>query len=109
MEAIVVPEPPWLQAKVDQKIAHLQASIPTEMLLLTHIVVTPLTEPPPGSNQFLKRAWDKMCDNCNTYDKHIVCGRVEQDWAIELPNGRTHYGMYVIVWGSCSDCIAGPE
>ena len=97
-------EAPWLQAKVDQRLALMQSmigSVGTVKMLGPTAVFTPLTEPPEGASNLEFTRWDHTCDNCGTYDPaRFQTGHVQRKW----------HGIDVIIaFGVCHRCkMEGP-
>jgi hypothetical protein len=68
------PEPAWLSAKVDQKLALMSEvfSLMPDKLVEKSLseydtMLTPLTEPKEGATPADFERWDSTCDNCGAY------------------------------------------
>lgn len=60
-----IPNPPWLVAKADQRVAsveHLLPLVPVD----AHVLMA-LTEPPENCTPEQYRTWDRSCDCCGVY------------------------------------------
>lgn len=97
-------EPPWLQAKVDQRIAFMRDKLGDLGWQLikrqTALLMTPLTEPDEGASELEFARWEHTCDNCGAYvPRTMWSGSVE----------RMVDGVRVIIsFGACPGC-AGKE
>jgi hypothetical protein len=89
--------PPWLTAKVDQRLA-LMAQMMGPSLDLTpddFLLLTPLTEPKEGASPEEMVAWDHMCDNCSRVTPLLQTGHIQL---------KFHGKNVIITFGCCPDC-----
>lgn len=65
------PEPPWLLAKADQRIAFMKEQMGTIGMALLRkqsaFIMTPLTEPAEHATPLEMKRWEHTCDNCGAY------------------------------------------
>lgn len=98
------PEPAWLQAAVDQRLAFMREKMgPLGLALIkvqhAALLMTPLTEPA-DETQLAMDHWENSCDNCKKFvPKGLWTGSVQRDLE----------GIQVVItFGACSKC-AGKE
>lgn len=92
-----IQEPPWLLAKVDQRLALIRPGLElAELMGDTTVVMTTLTEPPPNATPEQAKRWDRTCDCCGEYcPTTLWTGHVQ----------RVEFGSQVIiVFGVCPTC-----
>ena len=90
--------PPWLAAKIDQRMALLEQAVGNKTLDVS-LVMTPLTEPREGASDAEHQRWDRSCDNCGRYcppAADFYTGHVVRF----LSNGTRVY----ISFGVCINC-----
>lgn len=61
----LLPLPAWAIAKVDQKLALMESTLP--LLPKAAAIVTALTEPPEDATPEQFKTWNRTCDCCETY------------------------------------------
>ena len=92
------PEPAWLTAAADQRVA-LMADVMVPGALVTKpnvsIIMTTLTEPK-GEGKAAYEYWDKSCDNCGKHcPQTLTPGHVK----------REMHGLEVVItFGACPAC-----
>lgn len=93
-------DPPWLTAKIDQRLKLLE--VVTEATHGSHdMIMTPLTEPATDSKLSAEH-WERSCDNCGRFTPKGVVGFYTGHTVRLLPRGVRVFIMY----GVCSKCIA---
>lgn len=92
-------EPPWLTAKVDQRLA-LMVEKTGGKFPEGALVAMPLTEPDDGASQEEIERWDRSCDNCG---KFIPLGELLYTGSLmrELESGQ----RVLINFGACATCV----
>lgn len=98
-----VPEPPWLTAKADQRLALLEhrskALAITKFMGSYDLLMMPLTEPPEFAAENDVRRWDRTCDGCNQWQNSFAkfyTGFVQR---------TTSWGQQVtFTYGACHSC-----
>ena len=93
-------EAPWLQAKVDQRLALMKTMLGTTgtvKMMGPTVVMSPLTEPPENATNAEFEKWDTSCDNCGRHDPiGFQCGHVQRQWE----------GLNVLITvGVCDNCV----
>lgn len=98
------PEPPWLTALVDQRMALMKSkgvfeiAEDTKPMIFTHV-----TEPAPGVTSRARDEWERTCDNCGRY-----CRPESKGGGMEFYTGhvvRNVEGRQVLLaYGVCNDC-----
>jgi|SRR5690349_2151197 len=103
-DMLVKNEPPWLQSKVDQRLALIKEATGGSALgfkaLGTTIIVMPLTEPAEGDDATPEQMerWENTCDNCGKYLAFGLSLRyVEREW------DNLTISMF---FGVCDECPA---
>lgn len=97
-------EPPWLLAKVDQRVAEMKDAISSSKafeILGADMLVMPLSEPREGATRQQMQMWEKTCDNCEKYcPGGLNTGFVRREW-----DGHP----LQIFFGACPRCLPVPS
>lgn len=98
------PEPAWLLAKVDQRLALMKEALGElgirRLKSYTGVIITPVSEPAEDASLAEYERWEHSCDNCGKYcPDSMWTGTVER----ELSGARVY-----ISFGACPTC-AGKE
>lgn len=70
MNEIIMDQPPWLLAKIDQLVARMKESGASKEYFDTigiEVVLVMLTEPPEGATDDEVARWEASCDNCGRW------------------------------------------
>lgn len=96
----LIKEPPWLQAKVDQRIALMKEKLGNlPQALDVGIIMMPLTEPTEHATPDEMLAWERSCDNCLVFCAgDFYTGHVSRNWGGQ---------QIVITFGVCPVCKGG--
>lgn len=90
------PEPAWLVAMVDQRLALMADMLPPGAIGEHTVIVTPLAEPPENATARDIRKWENSCDNCGQYRRDLQT----------YSTVREHDGVPVeFVFGACERCM----
>lgn len=99
--------PPWLSAKVDQRLALMMESTggpeAFRQFFGNHkgVIFTPLTEPDIDATKEQMEVWDRACDNCGRYcppGTDFYTGHVT----------AKHQGLTILMgFGACPECQEG--
>lgn len=100
MKEFVAHEPPWLLAKIDQRVAAFKAEISAKKAVNISdydTLVMPLTEPPEGATRQRIQMWERTCDNCGRFcPGGLNAGHAHREWD----------GLPVLVFfGACNTCL----
>ena len=91
-------EPAWLVALIDQRLALVEDKL-GEVPAVTHMVMTPLTEPREDATQREYDEWDRTCDSCRKFQpngKNFYTGHIVR----QLKSGL----MVYMTFGVCESC-----
>jgi len=61
------PEPTWLRASIDQRLALMEQHMGNAADVPANVVMTPLTEPEENATDHDREVWERTCDNCGAY------------------------------------------
>lgn len=96
------PEPAWLTAAADQRLALMAEKLgetgPAGIAMLAgyEVIMTTLSEPDEGSSVPEIAYWHQSCEHCGAFcPEDLVCGHVERQLF-----GRT----VLVVYGACPTC-----
>ena len=103
MKKFITEEPPWLLAKIDQRVAAFKDEITAKTAVDISgydTIVMPLTEPPEGASRRQIQMWERTCDNCGKFlPAGLNSGHAKLEWD----------GVPVLVFfGACNDCLPVP-
>src|SRR4051812_4755289 len=94
------PEPMWLKAKIDQRLALMEEHMGNAADVPAQVVLTPLTEPAEHASKAERDRWERTCDNCGTYcpaEKPFYTGHVVR------MRGEV---QVIFMFGVCAPCKA---
>lgn len=95
-------EPPWLVAKVDERLAAMEASLPSVIPddYLPSIIMTLLTEPEEDTPEALAK-WERTCDKCGRLvpdDEEFFTGQLVREF-----HGRQTLMTFGLCGHPCKD------
>jgi hypothetical protein len=94
-------EPPWLTAKVDQRLAEIRAGGALELARDQHpLIMTFLDEGDPEMSEEEREKWERTCDSCGRYcspdgDLAFYTGHAQR-----IIDGH----QVILAYGVCNDC-----
>lgn len=92
-------KPVWLTARLDQRLAMIEDKVfDIARAHGIHIIMTPLSEEPPGCSEKEAKRWNRTCDNCKVYvpdGPGFYTGQAE---------ARKHKFLVLIPFGCCAAC-----
>jgi len=101
----MIPEPAWLTAKVDARIAEIRKGGAFDLAeSVQPIVMTFLDEGSPHMTDEERERWERTCDNCERYCPEggmaFYTGHV-----LRMEEGR----QVILAYGVCDDCRRATE
>jgi hypothetical protein len=95
------PEPPWLTAKIDRRLAEIRARGAFEVAAETQpIIMTFLDEGHPDMTDEDRQRWERTCDNCGRYCEPHGEMTFYTGHALRVVDGR----QVLMAYGVCDEC-----
>jgi len=100
MTEIEEPTPPWLTAKIDQRVALMLDTLGPAVSGFDEytVVMTPLTEPEEDATPAEIQRWERACDNCGRYchvGENFFTGHLVRD---------VEGHQVIFMFGACPEC-----